>query len=531
MSRPDSQLAEVERIVLQAKLLAAVHNSDYDDETGTRRRLNEHGIPDDEIAKQLATLSSNTSGSTAVLTSYSLLHSLQHLDTILEESPRLSYAAEAVIALFRCAEVCLYDIGVLSSKMVASLERGDLQRAVSAAHWRRGLQELLYRLSALVVEVSEDPAAGLRLDIADSAIHRECERRVVELRDFLRTRWPEADADVFSKDLDDPRRFIFFNEFINTSDERVWRSRMARVRVAGAAIEGDETPAEAYRRIVRSDEIEAMMLALETEADTDLMSFRVVHQVTEIIANCVNASCCEAIALVLSDEPGAMDGALRRLVVSNRLLSVVDESVKLMMRALTPRAYSEIRPNLGMVQGTSSVALRKRLFNTTYPLLVRALKLRLCGLESALADDPEEVEARARAALESGEDPRLVELTRQIIVLHQHVRTWRDNHQQLPKTHLGVSADHHRPTVSLSGSDGAVGIAHELRKVHAADPIEPLYRALVGTPPPAVHELLTPGGFDEYMAHTTARAVHETYAEVQERFYQRVERQGGRRGH
>lgn len=60
------------------------------------------------------------------------------------------------------------------------------------------------------------------------------------------------------------------------------------------------------------------------------------------------------------------------------------------------------------------------------------------------------------------------------------------NHQQFPKTHLGISPQPQTPTVSLSGSHGAVAIAHELRKVHATDPIAPFYHAMLGTDPPSV---------------------------------------------
>ena len=79
-----------------------------------------------------------------------------------------------------------------------------------------------------------------------------------------------------------------------------------------------------------------------------------------------------------------------------------------------------------------------------------------------------------------------------------------------------------KPTVSLAGSASGVDIAHRLRKAHAKDPIAPLYLAVLGTPPPDVHELISPGGFDEFMAHKTARAVLEVYAPVQERFYERM---------
>ena len=70
-----------------------------------------------------------------------------------------------------------------------------------------------------------------------------------------------------------------------------------------------------------------------------------------------------------------------------RVLAVVDDATKLLMRALTPCAYKEIRPNLGMVRGTSSVVLRKTLFNSTYPLLVRAFKLRMSEFSPDLVAD------------------------------------------------------------------------------------------------------------------------------------------------
>ena len=84
-----------------------------------------------------------------------------------------------------------------------------------------------------------------------------------------------------------------------------------------------------------------------------------------------------------------------------------------------------------------------------------------------------------------------------------------------------VSPIKDQPTVSLSGSDSAVDIAHELRKVHAADPIAPLYKSALGPPPPIVHQLVEHGRFEENWAAKTARAVFDAYAVVQTRFYKR----------
>lgn len=510
-------------ILTHAAALADAKHSVPADEHETRRMLNAHGIPDEEIERQLSSLSSNTAGTTAVLTSYPYLHSLHHLDAIHARSPELSLSGDAILALYRCAEICLHNMAVLSVRMKANLEAGCLGPAVSNARWRAGFEEVLYRLSALVVEVSDDPAPGHLLDLHDSAVYQTYRRGSDELRDGLMSEWTEEDTDIFHKDLDDPMRYVLFNEFANTSDERIWLSRLSRVRLPGAVQDPAEDSAVFYERMVCSGEIVAMLAALETKADTDLLPFRAVHQIAEVVASVVNRHLCGVVGQ-FATEPELAPSALRTLVVANRLLVVVDDVLKLLMRALTPRAYKDVRPNLGMVQGTSSLVLRKTLFNTTYPLLIRAFRLRISGLDPSVADDGEAVLERATALLARGdaEAERSTLVMQQLIVLYQHIRTWRDNHQQFPKTHLGMSPVPEMPTVSLAGSASGVDIAHRLRKAHAKDPIAPLYLAVLGTPPPDVHELISPGGFDEFMAHKTARAVLEVYAPVQERFYERM---------
>ena len=479
--------------------------------------LNAHGLSDEEIERQLATLSSNTADSTGVLTTYSLLHSLHHLDAIDERSASLPLAGDAVVALFRCSEICLHVMGVLADRVAANLAAGDLDRAVSNTRWRSGYHGVLYELSALIVDVGADPSPGRLLDIRESAVYRAYRRASDDLHGGLMSDWSEDDAAVFDRGLDDPLRFVFFSEFANTSDERIWLARLSRVRVPGADLAVD------YETLICSGEIVAMMEALETEAETDLLPFRAVHQVAELLASLINRRLCDVVASLANGGPTREDTLA--LAVSNRLLGVVDSVIQLMLRALTPHAYRDVRSNLGMVRGTSSIVLRMTLFNQTYPLLVRAFRLRLCDYDAELAADDEAVEERAGRVLETADGDFL----REVLVLHQHIRTWRDNHQQFPKTHLGVSAVPGQPTVSLSGSDSAVDIAHSLRGTHATDPVAPLYRAALGTDHPAVHELLSPDGFDEYMAHKTARAVFDVYAEVQTRFEERVRRRADTR--
>jgi hypothetical protein len=515
---------EVRQLLTRAALLAVVEHTEQVQAADTRAQLNAHGLDDAEIERQLGSLKWNSAeNKTAAITTYSYLHGLQHLDAINAQSEKMNASAAAIVALYQSAEICLCTIGTLSTRMLRNLQEERVGAALSNAHWRSGFQRLLYKLGLLLVEMNGGGEDGAFLRIWDSRIYgnyREQDRR---LRQWLMQSWKEEDGGIFGKDLDDPKRNIFFNEFVNTSEERIWASLFAQVQLPGVSKKKDEDDATFYARVVGSAQIEQMLRAMETEAETDLLPFRVVHQVTEVVAGVANRLACEAATRLLTADDGELTPALHGLTLANRLLTVADDSIKLMQRALTPNAYSAVRPNLGMVRGTSSMVLRKTLFNSTYPLLIRALKLRMMEFSRALASDDDAVQTRAGEILRGGEAQHgaLPGVLRQVVILHQHVRTWRDNHIQLPKTHLGVSDAPDRPTVSLSGSDSAVDIAHELRKTHATDPISPLYHALLGTVPPAVHEVLSPGEFDEYMARATAREVFDVYSDVQERFYQR----------
>ena len=511
--------SEAEALIALAARLAATVNTEEVSESETRRRLNEHGMDDEEIARQLSTLGSNTaSNKLAAITTYSYLHGLQHLDDVLGASPRRPRTAEATLALFRCAELCLVVLGRLASTMVDHIDAGRFGAALSDAHWRAGFNGLVYRISLLAAELGSGKDSDPVLDLRLSRTFQEYRGRLDALHLCLMHRWREDGVDVFTKDLDDPRRRIFFDEFVNTSDENVWSANLASVRVAGVSLERGESDSSFYERLVRTADLRAMATAMDTREDSDLLSFRVIHQIVEVAANQVNRDLCEAVPGLLQSPSHALPPIVETFAACNRLLTIVDESMRVMMRSLTPHAYSAVRPNLGMVRGTSSVVLRKTLFNSTYPLLVRAFKLRLANGSASLASNDEAMRQRV---MQLGPSSPESALARHLIVLHQHIRTWRDNHQQLPKTHLGSSPIEGQPTVSLSGSASAVQIAHELRRTHARDPIAPIYQGILGRDPAPVHELLKSGGFDEFMAHATGRAALDAYSTIQERFYKR----------
>ena len=81
--------------------------------------------------------SSNTAGTTAVLTSYPYLHSLQHLDAIHARSPELTLSGDAIVALYRCAEICLHNMASSRCGWSRTCRRDARRRGLERAlAWR-----------------------------------------------------------------------------------------------------------------------------------------------------------------------------------------------------------------------------------------------------------------------------------------------------------------------------------------------------------------------------------------------------------
>jgi hypothetical protein len=132
-----------EDILSRVRALRDLRHSDFGNEEETRRKQNVHGIDDEEIARQLSLLSSNTSGSAAVLTSYSLLHSLQHMDSMLGNTP-LDYQLqelETPNGLFRMVLVVSPQVSLQDEHEVVTFVFGRLRASSpmgdsAAATWQ-----------------------------------------------------------------------------------------------------------------------------------------------------------------------------------------------------------------------------------------------------------------------------------------------------------------------------------------------------------------------------------------------------------
>jgi tryptophan 2,3-dioxygenase len=445
-----------------------------------------------------------------------LLHGTKYLDRAATTRPGPLHAA-AILTLFRSAEVCLQNIDVLARRIVDDIGAGDLGQAAVKVSWINHFQTTLYSLSQMLVQIDSGGCEGAFISIRDSQTHRTYKRSMARLHDALREHCPEGTSDIAQKDIDDPQRFVFFNAYVNENYELMWESIFESVRLPGLVLEAEESAAAAYERMVQPGEIAEAIHSVDLREVTYLMQFRAYHQISEVLVKFVNETLCDAVVRIMCQPGAGHEHAAEALAMCVRLLSIVTDNIKPIVRTLSPKAYFAIRPALGTTSGSHSHNLRKGLFLTVYPALVKAVRLWLADFDEALALQDAWVRTRAQEVLRQDRHGFAAKIVLNTVYIHQAVRVWRDSHIQFVKTQLGVSPEDQSPTASISGSENAALTADRFRAVHATDAIAPLYAAVLGRLPPSPLPLVTRGGFDEYMAHVTADAVKLMYADVQAR--------------
>jgi tryptophan 2,3-dioxygenase len=487
-----------------------------------RRKLNAQALDDAQIAARIAAFTTHADiDKTALLANYELLHGVGYLDRAARADSDLPCAAGAVLAVFRGAEICLHNLAVLASRMTASIDSHKLGEASVMERWCEHFHGTLYKFSQLVLEMDRGGEEGDFLNIGHSGAFRDYRAHVSRLHELLSGRAAESERDIGTKDLDDPRRYIGFNEFVNCNYEMMWFSILSAVRIPGVRKRDDEDDAQFFRRIVSCDDLREAVESVDLTSQSCLMQFRAYHQISETLVKYVGECGRKAIVALLSRDELELTRAACLLSTCNKTLGIVNDNITPIVRTLSPSAYSRIRPALGITSGSHSMNLRKALFNTIYPLLVRAFRLMICDFSSEDSADDVVVHDRAMQIVRGAGDSVRADLMRRLVYFHQHVRVWRDEHFQFIKTQIGVSAEDSAPTASISGSNDAAQTAHKFRGAHRSDPIAPLYRAVLGKSPPPVLDVLRVGEFDDYMARLTARAVKEMYADVQERVQKR----------
>ncbi|WP_144030241.1 hypothetical protein [Burkholderia sp. AU6039] len=381
----------------------------------------------------------------------------------------------------------------------------------------------LYRFSQLLVQTDLGRNGGDFLSIEDSSTYQAAAKKTEAMYEALKSA-PEAVGDVSEKDLDDPQRFTFFHTFVNTNYETIWLAVLRHVRVPGVFRLEGESAEQFYQRVVQNDEVRDAVTCVDLKDPTYLMQFRAYHQISEVLVGLVNDVIADSILALVNEANESFEHEATSLALCNKLLQIVTDNIKPIVRTLSPKAYFAIRPALGITSGSHSHNLRKGLFLTIYPLLVRSLRLRLMAFNDTAARDDDAVLKQAQQVLRLNTQPALAAMIRQTVYVYQYVRTWRDEHIQFVKTQIGVSPEDNTPTASISGAENAAQTAHNFRNSHMNDPIGPLYEATLGKRPPAPFSIVHPGRFDEHMAFFTANAVKAMYADVQQRAQRKRDR-------
>ncbi|MCA3843205.1 MAG: hypothetical protein IOB09_02290 [Burkholderia sp.] len=477
----------------------------------------------DEIKRRREAFSTHAEiDGTAVLANYELLHGVKYLDRLIN-CEKQQIDTKCIVAILRGTEICLNNISVLADRIIDDVSHSRFGDVSIKITWMNHFNDSLHRFAQLLVQTDLGRNGGDFLSIEDSATYQAAAKKTEAMYEALKTA-PESVLDLSEKDLDDPQRFTFFHTFVNTNYETIWLAVLRHVRVPGVFRHEGESAEAFYQRVVQNDEVRDAVNCVDLKDPTYLMQFRAYHQISEVLVGLVNDVIADSILALVDEANESFGDEATSLAMCNKLLQIVTDNIKPIVRTLSPKAYFAIRPALGITSGWHSHNLRKGLVLTIYPLLVRALRLRLVQFNETAARDDDAVLEQAQQVLRQNTQPELAAMIRQTVYVYQYVRTWRDEHIQFVKTQIGVSPEDNTPTASISGAENAAQTAHNFRSTHLNDPIGPLYEATLGKRPPAPFSIVHPGGFDEHMAFFTANAVKAMYADVQQRAQRKRDR-------
>ncbi len=490
------------------------------------RLLKSKGFSEEQIAKRVRDFVVQPgTDATVVLANYEWLHGISYLKQAAQQDCLSGLCnAQAIIALFRCAEICFHNMAALADKIVEHMQCQAVPLAALEMRWMVDFHHTLHKLGQLLITCDWGEQAGDVLDVDYSASYQAYQQKNDVLQQLLLQRYAsELMTAIADKELDDMAYFVFFNEYVNCNYVSVWNVALQQVRLPGVFKRETETAHAFFNRMVATECVQHAVMDVELRRKTNLMQFRAYHQMSEIMAAVVNEYFCQVITQLVSVQTTHLVGAVQLLSLSNQLLVLVNDNIKPLIRTLTPRAYSAIRPALGVTSGSHSQDLRKGLFISLYPTLVRAFRLRIADFCSTLAGNDAAIYPLAITLLRNSSNSDEANLMRQLVYVYQHIRLWRDDHMQLIKNQLGVSDADTVPIASISGAENAAQHAQGFREVHAHDPIAPLYTAVLGKQIAPVQGLFH-GVFDRQAAQLTSKSASHLYEEVQQRIQSRKQR-------
>jgi len=452
------------------------------------------------------------------LASYSDLQSLDRIDEADSVTPLdpISHAS-LCRTVFQASEVALLNIAELAERTKTDLEAGRIGEAEEKYRWISALQRSLASFSNLLVHFP--PASdGSLLTIRGSSAFSEADQSLEIMRSAIIDAELVSGRQIIEGQLYEPARNLTHQVFSDLVFEDLSKEGLGNVIIP------DVYPGEAkelpYDTFVGAHYIRLSVQEIDHVGDTFFRQFRAFHQMSEIFAKQAN-HLLAAVVDELTREDGSLPRASSLMRTALSFLEFLPENLDPLLKNLSVSRYQDFRVSLGITSGSHSPNIRKNLFNTLYPLVVRSVEMRVKEAGDELSNSLND--AIAHVYDRRFEDPQansLVSLCEGAVSLHFTLRHWRDLHLQFVKTHLGISET--APTASVAGAKDGVSTAARIREhAHAEkkDPIKELYEAMYRRPysPSSPFMPYASETFAGQIAARTAKAVKITSAAIQER--------------
>jgi hypothetical protein len=340
------------------------------------------------------------------------------------------------LALYQSQTVALYNIAHLFARCARSLASRDKDRIDVVSHHLRWV----FSIAKLTYDLAHSSRSILSDVSPDVLVSQPCQAQLIALQALS-----DLDAALTS--------YINHNEAdISASIEHnyllsgpsvlahMFKSISYLLRTMHSTI--TKSPRE---ELLRSDTLRDGVHSFDSETDTYLMQFRLVHQIPEILS-------IEAVPL-LEEAARALKrnkirNAAAHLSLVNLCLVHIRNSLWPLIELMYPSEYYYVRVHLGRTSGSSSVELGHNLLRSAY--------VKFTNEYVNLAKR----NVRAHSAMSA--------LSEQVTLLQENIYQWREMHIMLPRNVLGDDV------TSLIGSRNSLQTVLAMKTAFESDdPLRP----------------------------------------------------------
>ena len=309
------------------------------------------------------------------------------------------------LALYQSQTVALYNIANLfarCSRRLASHEKDRIDVVSHHLRWAFSIAKLAYDFAHASQSIVSDVSS-------DMLVSKPCRAQLAALEalhdlDTALTSYISRNEAAVSASIE--HDYLLSGASVLA---HAFKSISYLLRTMNSAI--SKSPRE---ELLRSDILRDGVQSLDSETDTYLMQFRLLHQIPEILS-------IEAVPLLedatLALKKNKTRNAAGRLSLVNICLAHIRNSLWPLIELMYPSEYYYVRVHLGRTSGSSSVELGHNLLRSAYVTFANQY------VDWAKSNPPAN---SARSAL-----------SEQVMLLQENIYQWREMHLMLPRNVLG----------------------------------------------------------------------------------------------